>query len=805
MEKTSDDTASVLLPRLEKENNNLPADCFEPFEIHSDNTKTAKKSSMKALAITLILILTAIASAVIALALFLKAADKSGQPPYESVNGTKQLETYITSSTQVSSLSSIVTESYMTTSLFKETSYIISFSTSHIKTVTSTTQHVQSSMATLASTLSATATSSLIHTVSPTHTVTVLQSATISPISSTIFSSTFVTPSSILVTSSTISPSTSTTRPVCREDEFQCNDGSCINRMYVCDGHPHCSGGEEENINCTCASDQFRCSSGQCISNQFQCDGNIHCLDQSDEINCTNCKGFQCRSGLCLWSPYKKCNGYIDCDDFSDELNCVRTVGNTRCNNGLWVPNNKWCDGIDDCFDNSDEKTCVDCSPSQFQCQNGKCIMMDWECDGQVDCSEREDEANCDQCSAQEHTCSDYNCVPQQKICNGINDCKAGTDEMSCVELRGTKNDLEQESGVLMIQTRGEDNKYPVCAASLWTQQASNLVCKHLGQQQGLRHTNVSLSQSGLMKVTSFYHLTASGNMQDSVLKYMEKRSACDSSLVISLTCMPKECGRRKVEILTPLIAGGSIAPKGKWPWVVSLSHMGKDICGGSLISNQWVLTAAHCILQDQYDYSKVPYNFEVLLGTNDRSRVPQSTAQRIQVKRVFLHPNTTRTMTGSTDWDTALLYLSKPVEFTDYIQPLCLPDANNVYSASSVCYLAGWGYINPAQLTVREMRDAKMSLWDDEMCEKNVVTGEKVVNIDTTLCAGYKSGAISGCQGDSGSPLMCQDVRGRWSQAGILSSGNEACDGRQFNRANRFTRMTNIVDWIVQIMKKNS
>ncbi|KAL3878479.1 hypothetical protein ACJMK2_030824 [Sinanodonta woodiana] len=798
MEKYNDDTASVLLPYCKKENNNLPADYFEPFESHPGSTERARKSSMKAFIIMMIIISAAIISVIIALGLLLKAAAESGRTPVEN-------ETSVILPTQVtsSSLSSIVTESYMTASLPEETSYITSFSTSYIKPVLSTTQHVQSSMVTLASTMSATATSILHHTVYPTSTVSVLPNATVLPISSTEFSITFVT-SSILMTS-TISPSTSTIGPVCKEDEFQCNDGSCIAKMYVCDGHPHCSGGEEENINCKCSLDQFRCSSGQCISSQFRCDGNIHCLDQSDEINCTNCIGKPCSSGLCLWSLHKKCNGLIDCSDFSDELGCARRVGQRLCRNGLWVPMNKWCDGIDDCFDNSDEKSCGECSPSQFQCLNGKCIMMDWRCDGQVDCSEREDEADCGKCSAQEHTCSDYSCVPQQKICNGINDCETGTDEMSCVELRGNSNDLEHQSGVLMIQTRGEVNKFPVCAASLWTQQASDLVCKHLGQQKGLMHSNVSLSQTGLVGVTSFYHLIASGNMQDSVLKYMEKRSACDSSLVISLNCMPKECGRRKVEFLTPFITGGSIAPKGKWPWVASLSQMGKDLCGSSLISNQWVLTAAHCIFQSQYDYSKVPYNFEVLLGTNDRSRVPQSTAQRIQVQRVFIHPNMTRSQTGGTDWDAALLYLSKPVEFTDYIQPLCLPDADHLYTTSSVCFLAGWGFINPAHLTVKEMRDAKMSLWDDELCEKNVVTGEKVVNIDTTLCAGYMSGAISGCQGDSGSPLMCQDARGHWSQAGIISSGSETCDGKQPGRANRFTRVTSIVDWIEKIMTDNS
>ena len=56
-------------------------------------------------------------------------------------------------------------------------------------------------------------------------------------------------------------------------------------------------------------------------------------------------------------------------------------------------------------------------------------------------------------------------------------------------------------------------------------------------------------------------------------------------------------CGEKKATYMTSFIVGGTLSPLGKWPWVVSISYLGKDTCGGVLVADNWVLTAAHCIV----------------------------------------------------------------------------------------------------------------------------------------------------------------------------------------------------------------
>ena len=71
---------------------------------------------------------------------------------------------------------------------------------------------------------------------------------------------------------------------------------------------------------------------------------------------------------------------------------------------------------------------------------------------------------------------------------------------------------------------------------------------------------------------------------------------------------------------------------------------------------------------------------------------------QMVKVKKIVVHPNTVKLVTGVMDWDMALLQLSKPIIYGDYVQPVCLPSQDESFPTKSQCYLAGWGFINPQQ-----------------------------------------------------------------------------------------------------------
>uniref|UniRef100_W5LXI2 Peptidase S1 domain-containing protein n=1 Tax=Lepisosteus oculatus TaxID=7918 RepID=W5LXI2_LEPOC len=235
-------------------------------------------------------------------------------------------------------------------------------------------------------------------------------------------------------------------------------------------------------------------------------------------------------------------------------------------------------------------------------------------------------------------------------------------------------------------------------------------------------------------------------------------------------------------------IVGGQDAYLGKWPWMafVQVKTFSRTFqCGGSLLNDRWVLTAAHCL--------KKPFletcNSLVVLGGH-KLDICNEHQQTRSIRRVILHEGYTNTNQGS---DIALVELDSPVSTSKFISPVTLADSSDRFNETSECWATGWGNIGTQGIRLRFLKMFSLPL-------KTGPIGELLLHIKYTIqpgmmCAGFKDGRKDTCQGDSGGPLVCK--RGnRWVQAGVVSFG-KGC-AQPFSPG-VYTRVSSYKAWITE------
>ncbi|CAH2219068.1 transmembrane protease serine 3 [Pelobates cultripes] len=376
-------------------------------------------------------------------------------------------------------------------------------------------------------------------------------------------------------------------------------------------------------------------------------------------------------------------------------------------------------------------------------------------------------------CPGQIRCQSSSKCVQKVKRCDGVFDCPDGDDEYGCVRLSGRNSVLQAYSA----------GSWRTLCSDDWETFYGNFTCKQLGFSSYVSSSGLPVEaveekfKRQFVSVTKSLHFSGPMMLLHNII---HPREYCSSGNVTTLKCIV--CGRRPS--YTPLstrIVGGNSSAEGQWPWQASLTFQGIHLCGGSLITAQWVVTAAHCV----YDLY-FPESWSVQVGLVNNLHDSQNPP--VLVEKIIYHSNyKSSSMTN----DIALIKLASPFNFSGLIQPICLPNYGEEFPAGKICWISGWGATEEGGDTSETMDYAGVPLISNRVCNTKYIYGGVIM--PSMVCAGFLEGGVDTCQGDSGGPLACED-RNVWKLMGTTSWGI-GCAMRY--KPGVYTRISSFLDWI--------